>query len=49
MADSTPPGRSKCGLSHQERMSLKRNTQGLPAAPSVIGVRTWASRSAALA
>ena len=47
--DSMPPGRSKCWFSHQLRMSLKRNTQGLPAPPSVMGVRICASRSAALA
>src|SRR5689334_4954296 len=49
VADSMPPGRLKCWLVHQLRMSLKRNTQGLPALPSVMGLRTCASRSEELA
>ena len=46
---STPPGRLKCGFVHQALMSLGRKTHGLLAAPSVIGVRICAERSAAMA
>src|SRR5690606_32932126 len=46
VALSIPPGRSKCWFDHQARRSLYRKTHGLPALPSVIGVRTWFIRSA---
>ena len=49
LALSTPPGRLWWGFDHQARRSFGRNTQGLPAAPSVMGVRICADRSAALA
>ena len=46
---STPKGRLKWLLAHQLFKSLGRNTQGLLYVPSVIGVRSCASRLAWLA
>ena len=46
---SMPPARSWCAFVHQPARSFWRNTQGLPNAPSAIGVRTCASRAASSA
>ena len=49
LPSSVPFTRSKWGLDHQLLRSFGRYTQGLLAAPSVIGVRIWLVRSASLA
>jgi len=47
VAERTPPTRLWCALPHQPAISLNRQTQGSPYAPSPIGDRAPASRSAA--